>query len=113
MGGEQAAGVMAQGIKDALAKQGQTLSAEEENAIKQPIRDQSDSQSNPLLRQRTAMGRRRIDPADTRMVLGLALSASLNAPIEQTRFGVFRMVKCNILNHREHGERRGTQRKPF
>ncbi len=91
MGGEQAAGVMAQVRKDALAKQGQTLSAEEENAIKQPIRDQFDSQSNPYYASARLWDDGVIDPADTRMVLGLALSASLNAPIEQTRFGVFRM----------------------
>jgi 3-methylcrotonyl-CoA carboxylase beta subunit len=91
MGGEQAAGVMAQVRKDALEKQGKTLTADEESAIKAPIKQQFDSQSNPYYATARLWDDGVIDPADTRMVLGLALSASLNAPIEPTTFGVFRM----------------------
>ncbi len=66
--------------------------ADEEEAFKAPIREQYEAQGHPYYATRPAVGRRRSSiRADTRRVLGLALSASLNAPIEPTRFGVFRM----------------------
>jgi len=91
MGGEQAAGVLATVRKDALAAKGQTLSAEEEAAIKRPILDQFGQQSHPYYSSARLWDDGVIDPADTRQVLALALSAALNAPIPDTRFGVFRM----------------------
>ncbi|WP_137937358.1 carboxyl transferase domain-containing protein [Chitinivorax sp. B] len=91
MGGEQAAGVMAQVRKDSLEKQGKTLSADEEEKIKAPIRNQFEEQAHPYYASSRLWDDGIIDPADTRMVLGLAISASLNAPIEETQFGLFRM----------------------
>jgi len=91
MGGEQAAGVMAQVRRDALERKGQTLSAEEEEAIKRPIRAQYEHQGHPYYASARLWDDGIIDPADTRLVLGLAISASLNAPVEDSRFGVFRM----------------------
>ncbi len=91
MGGEQAAGVLAQIRRDALEAQGKSWSAEEEAAFKDPIRAQYESQGHPYHATARLWDDGIIDPADTRMVLGLALSAALNAPIERTRFGIFRM----------------------
>ena len=67
------------------------MSAEEEDAFKAPIRDQYERQGHPYYATARLWDDGVIDPADTRRVLGLALSASLNAPIEATRYGVFRM----------------------
>ncbi|NBX96113.1 MAG: methylcrotonoyl-CoA carboxylase [Betaproteobacteria bacterium] len=92
MGGEQAAGVLATVRKDALAAKGQTLSAEEEAAIKQPILDQFGQQSHPYYSSARLWDDGVIDPADTRRVLALGISAALNQPIpERPQFGVFRM----------------------
>jgi 3-methylcrotonyl-CoA carboxylase beta subunit len=91
MGGEQAAGVMAQVTKDGLARKGQTLTAEAEQALKQPIIAQYEQQGHPYYASARLWDDGVIDPAQTRMVVGLALAAALNAPIEETRFGVFRM----------------------
>jgi len=91
MGGEQAASVLAQVKKDAMAKKGQVWPAAEEEAFKQPIRDQYETQGHPYYASARMWDDGIIDPADTRMVLGLSLSAALNAPIEKTQFGVFRM----------------------
>jgi 3-methylcrotonyl-CoA carboxylase beta subunit len=91
MGGEQAAGVMAQLRREQLEKKGGTLSAEEEAAIKEPILDTYDKQGHPYYASARLWDDGVIDPAETRMTLGLALSASLNKPIEDTQFGVFRM----------------------
>jgi 3-methylcrotonyl-CoA carboxylase beta subunit len=91
MGGEQAAGVLAQVREEALAKKGQQLSDAEREAIKKPLRDQFEAQSHPYYATSRLWDDGIIDPKDTRMVLGLALSASLNRPIDETRFGVFRM----------------------
>ncbi|WP_199611431.1 carboxyl transferase domain-containing protein [Flocculibacter collagenilyticus] len=91
MGGEQAAGVMAQVTKDGMARKGQTWTAEEEAAFKQPITEQYEEQGHPYYASGRLWDDGIIDPAQTRMVVGLALSASLNAPIEDTKFGVFRM----------------------
>ncbi len=91
MGGEQAAGVMAQLRREQLEKKGGTLSAEEEVAIKAPILETYDKQGHPYYASARLWDDGVIDPAETRMTLGLALSASLNKPIEDTQFGVFRM----------------------
>ena len=91
MGGEQAAGVLAQVKREQAERAGQVLSAEEEAKIKQPILDQYERQGHPYYSSARLWDDGVIDPAQTREVLALALSASLNAPIEATRFGVFRM----------------------
>ena len=91
MGGEQAAGVLAQVKKDSMAKKGLAWSDEDEQALKQPIIDQFETQANPYYASARLWDDGIIAPSDTRKVLGLAISASLNAPIEETRFGVFRM----------------------
>ncbi len=91
MGGEQAAGVLAQVKREQAERSGQQLSAEEEAAIKQPILAQYEQQGHPYYSSARLWDDGVIDPAQTRDVLALALSASLNAPIEPTQFGVFRM----------------------
>jgi 3-methylcrotonyl-CoA carboxylase beta subunit len=91
MGGEQAASVLATVRRDGLESAGKTWSKEEEEAFKSPIRDQYERQGHPYYASARLWDDGVIDPADTRRVLGLALSAALNAPIEKQRFGVFRM----------------------
>jgi 3-methylcrotonyl-CoA carboxylase beta subunit len=91
MGGEQAAGVLAQIKKDQKNSRDESWSEAEESAFKQPILDTYDEQGHPYYASARLWDDGIIDPAETRMVLGLALSASLNKPIEDTRFGVFRM----------------------
>lgn len=91
MGGEQAAGVLATVKRDGLEAAGKGWSAEEEESFKAPIREQYESQGNPYYATARLWDDGVIDPADTRRVLGLAISASMNAPIEPARFGVFRM----------------------
>ena len=91
MGGEQAASVLARIKRDALEKEGKTWSREEEEAFKAPIRAQYETQGHPYYATARLWDDGLIDPAETRTVLALAISASLNAPIERTAFGVFRM----------------------
>ncbi|MBL4741749.1 MAG: methylcrotonoyl-CoA carboxylase, partial [Idiomarina sp.] len=91
MGGEQAAGVMAQVTKDNLARKGESMSDEQEQKLKQPIVDQYEQQGHPYYASARLWDDGIIDPAQTRDVLGLSIAASLNAPIEDSRFGVFRM----------------------
>jgi 3-methylcrotonyl-CoA carboxylase beta subunit len=91
MGGEQAASVLATVRRDGLEAAGKTWSKDEEDAFKAPIREQYERQGHPYYATARLWDDGIIDPADTRRVLGLAISASLNAPIEQGRFGVFRM----------------------
>lgn len=91
MGGEQAAGVMAQVTRDKKEKLGETWSTEQEQAFKQPIIDDYEHQGHPYYASARLWDDGIIDPADTRQVLGLALSASLNKAIEETKFGLFRM----------------------
>ena len=91
MGGEQAASVLATVKRDGIEAAGKTWSAEEEAAFKAPIREQYESQGHPYYASARLWDDGIIDPVDTRRVLGLAISASLNAPIEAGRFGVFRM----------------------
>jgi 3-methylcrotonyl-CoA carboxylase beta subunit len=91
MGGEQAASVLAQVRRDNIEARGEAWPAAEEEAFKAPIRAQYETQGHPYYASARLWDDGVIDPADTRMVLGLSLSASLNAPIEPTRFGIFRM----------------------
>jgi 3-methylcrotonyl-CoA carboxylase beta subunit len=91
MGGEQAASVMATIRRDAIEAKGGAWSAEEEDSFKAPIRDQYETQGHPYYASARLWDDGVIDPADTRRVLALGLSASLNAPIPPTRFGLFRM----------------------
>lgn len=91
MGGEQAAGVLAQLKRDQKETLGQQWSKEEEAAFKQPILDNYETQGHPYYASARLWDDGVIDPAETRMVLGLTLSVSLNKSIEDTNFGVFRM----------------------
>ncbi|MFG1296391.1 carboxyl transferase domain-containing protein [Xanthobacter variabilis] len=91
MGGEQAANVLAQVKRDGIEARGGAWSGEEEEAFKAPIRAQYERQGHPYYSSARLWDDGVIDPADTRMVLALALSAALNAPEQETRFGVFRM----------------------
>jgi len=91
MGGEQAASVLSTLRRDAIEAKGGAWSVEEEEAFKAPIRDQYETQGHPYYASARLWDDGIIDPADTRRVLALGLSAAMNAPIEPTRFGVFRM----------------------
>jgi len=91
MGGDQAASVLATVKRDGIEGKGGAWSAEEEAAFKQPIKDQYEHQGHPYYATARLWDDGVIDPADTRMVLGLGLSAALNAEIPETKFGVFRM----------------------
>ena len=91
MGGEQAASVLATVRREGLEARGGTWSPEEEAAFKAPIRDRYEAEGDPYFATARLWDDGIIDPAQTRDVLGLALMASLNAPIADARFGVFRM----------------------
>ena len=91
MGGEQAAGVLATVRRDAIERKGETWSAEDEAAFKLPTINMFEQQSHPLYASARLWDDGIVDPRKTRDVLALSLSAALNAPIEDTRFGVFRM----------------------
>jgi 3-methylcrotonyl-CoA carboxylase beta subunit len=91
MGGEQAANVLATVRRDGIEARGEQWSAEAEEAFKAPIRAQYETQGHPYYASARLWDDGIIDPADTRRVLALAISASLNAPIGKTEFGVFRM----------------------
>ena len=91
MGGEQAAGVLATVKRDGIEAGGKAWSAEEEDSFKAPIREQYEQQGHPYYASARLWDDGIIDPADTRRVLGLGLSAAMNAPAEETKFGIFRM----------------------
>ena len=91
MGGEQAAAVLATIRRDNIEGRGGSWPVEEEEEFKRPLREQFEHQGHPYYASARLWDDGVIDPADTRDVLGLAISASLNAPVEPTRFGVFRM----------------------
>ena len=91
MGGEQAANVLAQVKRDNFEREGENWSAEDEEAFKAPIRAQYEHQGHPYYASARLWDDGIIDPAQTRNVLALGLSAALNAPVERTRFGIFRM----------------------
>ncbi len=91
MGGEQAASVLATVKRDGIEAKNGAWSKNEEEQFKAPIRDQYETQGHPYYATARWWDDGVIDPADTRTVLGLGLSAAMNAPIEDTRYGVFRM----------------------
>ena len=91
MGGEQAASVLARVRRDALEARGEAWSEEDEAAFKDPVRERYETQGHPYYASARLWDDGIIDPAETRNVLGLSISAALNAPIPKTEFGVFRM----------------------
>jgi 3-methylcrotonyl-CoA carboxylase beta subunit len=91
MGGQQAASVLATVRRDAIEAKGGSWPKEDEEKFRQPILDQYERQGHPYFATARVWDDGVIAPEDTRRVLGLAISASLNAPVETTRFGVFRM----------------------
>jgi 3-methylcrotonyl-CoA carboxylase beta subunit len=91
MGGEQAAAVLATVKRDGIEARGGAWSRDEEAAFKQPILDQFEHQAHPYYASARLWDDGVIDPAQTRRVLALAISASLNAPVPEPKFGVFRM----------------------
>ena len=91
MGGEQAASVLATVRRDGIEAKGGKWSAEEEQAFKAPLLAQYDEQGHPYYATARLWDDGVVDPAQTRRVLGLSLSAALNAPIATTTFGLFRM----------------------
>lgn len=91
MGGEQASSVLAVVKRDGIEAKGGTWTAQEEVDFKQPILDQFSHQSHPYYSSARLWDDGVIDPVDTRRMLALGLSASLNAPIPEPRFGIFRM----------------------
>lgn len=91
MGGEQASMVLSQVRRDNIEAKGDSWSREEEDKFREPIRAQYESQGHPYYATARLWDDGVIDPADTRLMLGLGLSAASNAPIEPTKFGLFRM----------------------
>jgi 3-methylcrotonyl-CoA carboxylase beta subunit len=91
MGGEQAANVLAQVRRESRQRSGQAWSETEESAFKQRILKQYEEQGHPYYASARLWDDGVIDPAETRTVLALSISAALNAPLEATDFGVFRM----------------------
>jgi len=91
MGGEQAAGVLSQVKRAQIEKSGASWSDAQEREFKQPIVEQYEKQGHPYYASARLWDDGVIDPAQTRQVLGLSLSAALNEPIRETKFGVFRM----------------------
>src|SRR5205823_205549 len=91
MGGEQAASVLATLRRELIEARGGTWAPEDEEAFKQPVRDQYEAQGSPYYSTARLWDDGIIDPADTRRVLGLALSVAANAPLEAGGYGVFRM----------------------
>jgi 3-methylcrotonyl-CoA carboxylase beta subunit len=91
MGGEQAAGVLTTVKRDQLARQGQALSAADEQAIRQPILEKYDREGSPYYSTARLWDDGVLDPMETRRALALGLSAAWNAPVPPVKFGVFRM----------------------
>ena len=91
MGGEQAASVLATVRRDNYERRGEDWSEEEEAAFRAPIVDQYDREGHPYYASARIWDDGIIDPAETRRTLAMSISSALNAQIEQTRFGVFRM----------------------
>ena len=90
MGGEQAASVLATIRRDGIEASGESWSAEDEQSFKQPIRDSYDAEGHPYHATARIWDDGVIDPIDTRHVLGLALSAAMNAPVKEGKHGIFR-----------------------
>jgi acetyl-CoA carboxylase carboxyltransferase component len=91
MGGEQAAGVLTTVKRDQLAREGKTLTAGDERAIRDPILEKYEREGSPYYSTARLWDDGILDPVNTRPALALAISAAYNAPIPLPRFGVFRM----------------------
>ena len=91
MGGEQAAGVLTTVKRDQLAREGRSLSAAEEEAIRAPLLEKYDREGSPYYSTARLWDDGILDPAETRTALTLGLSAAFNAPIPEAKFGIFRM----------------------
>lgn len=91
MGGEQAAGVLAQIQSDKKIREGKQLTKEEENILKDPVIRQFEHEGNPFYSSARCWDDGVIDPAQTRQVLAMSLSAIQNSPVQQTKYGIFRM----------------------
>ena len=91
MGGEQAAGVLTTVKQDQLAREGRTLSGDEEAAIREPILEKYDREGSPYYSTASLWDDGILDPVETRSALALGLAAAFNAPIPDPKFGVFRM----------------------
>src|SRR5204863_512209 len=91
MGGEQAAGVLTTVKREQLAREGKAFAPGEEDALRQPILDKYEEEGSPYYSTARLWDDGILDPSETRTVLSLALAASLNAPIPEMKFGVFRM----------------------
>jgi 3-methylcrotonyl-CoA carboxylase beta subunit len=91
MGGEQAASVLATLRRDGIEARGEQWTSDDEAAFKTPIREQYETQGHPYYSSARLWDDGVIDPRDTRRILSLAISASLHAPIPETKFGLFRM----------------------
>jgi 3-methylcrotonyl-CoA carboxylase beta subunit len=91
MGGDQAANVLAQVRRDAMGARNETWDEADEHAYKDEISAQYEHQGHPYYATARLWDEGIIDPKETRTVLGLSISAALNAPIKRTRFGIFRM----------------------
>ncbi len=91
MGGTEAANVLLTVREENLAREGEEMTDEEREEFKEPILEKYEQEGNPYHSTARLWDDGVIDPADTRMVLALGLSASQNAPVEETRYGVFRM----------------------
>jgi 3-methylcrotonyl-CoA carboxylase beta subunit/propionyl-CoA carboxylase len=91
MGGEQAAGVLTTVKREQMAREGQSITKDEEAAIKQPILEKYDSEGSPYYSTARLWDDGILDPAQTRAALALGLSAAFNAPIPLPKFGIFRM----------------------
>jgi 3-methylcrotonyl-CoA carboxylase beta subunit len=91
MGGEQAANVLLTVQEDNLAREGKQMADGEREEFEEPILEKYEREGNPYHSTARLWDDGVIDPADTRMVLALGLSAAANAPLEETRYGIFRM----------------------
>ena len=91
MGGEQAAGVLTTVKREQLARDGQSLGAEDEAAIRDPILERYEREGSPYYSTARLWDDGILDPAETRPALALGLSAAFNAPIPEAKFGIFRM----------------------
>src|ERR687889_603850 len=91
MGGEQAAGVLTTVKRDQLAREGRTLEADEEAAIRDPILDKYEREGSPYYSTARLWDDGILDPADTRGALALGLAAAFNAPVGDSTFGILRM----------------------
>jgi len=91
MGGEQAAGVLATVKRDQFAREGKSLSPEEEQAIRGPILDKYEREGSPYYSTARLWDDGILDPVDTRQALALGISAAYNAPIPEAKYGIFRM----------------------